>query len=247
MAKLMYRSTGWAGVMVALVSICPSGGCTPNVSSSFETLSVPDPELRAGRAALIIGWDREDRQGWVMNFVRVDGRTRSEWRRATQRPAVIYLDPGRRTLRLFVERRSRGRSQRPTDDRSLRYRLPPIELSLEEGEVHLCRLNVEGHDRQRPRARCTRLRSPSGREPREPRPAPADPRRRAKLLPNPFPPAAGPDDEAPIPDLLPSPYADPAQLGERMRRLEQRLDRVEETLEEVLEEVRARSSEPSPP
>jgi hypothetical protein len=239
-------------------------------------LGVPQPEPQPDRAALIIGWDQEERGGWSLSRVRIDDQVRDEWSPDTQEPAVLIVEPGSRNVRLFVERRASG----------LRLRMAPISLDLAEGEVHLCRLTASLS--ARPHADCTTLLRPppaQARAPQSPTASMDDPigaaeaavapgtppdepviegrvlddpfleevdepggdifsPSRLALLPNPFrsdgsnaPPSGVEDlgDDEVVPELVRSPYAPPAGADERLRRIEDRLERMERTLEEIRE------------
>ncbi len=89
--------------LTLLTMVCGLGslwaGCAVR-GSSFQTIGVPTPESRSGQSPVIIGWAREERDGWIVKRVRVDGETRDEWNDETQQPTIIYLEPGEHEFRV---------------------------------------------------------------------------------------------------------------------------------------------------
>lgn len=231
--------------------------CSSTTGSSFETLGVPDVSPPPSRAAIIVGWEEEQREGWVLSHVRVDGQSRSEWDRASQHPVVIYLEPGRRSVQILAEQRQSG--GRGSVVR--RYRSKAVEFQAEERESELCVVRVAGKRRRRPRISCTdHGRHPAARAHGNDRSShgkraviamPAS----SELVESPYP-SSGPPDQSdepnakqlmvtpysstqeptpePLPptraDLLNNPYVDQAPLTERIRLLEERLERIERAL-----------------
>lgn len=143
----------WRLTLIAL--LCgvgaPLTGCAVR-GSSFETLGVPTPELRPGRSPIIVGWAREQREGWRITRIRVDEASRGEWNEESQEPAVFYLEPGEHQLQMSAEQLSDPRDSSSRARR--RYRVRPIQLDLLEGEAQLCVIRLEGERRLRPRVRC---------------------------------------------------------------------------------------------
>lgn len=129
----------------------PLGGCAVR-GSSFETLGVPSPEHRPGRSPVIVGWAREDRAGWVIRRIRIDGTTRNEWNEDTQQPVIMYLEPGEHEFRFSAAQLSdpRDASSRPRR----RYRIRPFQVDVLEAEAQLCVIRVQGDERRRPRINC---------------------------------------------------------------------------------------------
>ena len=226
--------------LLCVPMIC--AGCAGRAPYSFQTLGVPEPSPRGNRAALVIGWRHDGNEGWSASRIRVDGRVRAEWRAETQQPAVIYLTPGTRTLRVYLVH----------SDEGTRLRLRPLQLDLESGETHLCELALDGRNRRRPRVRCAvrqRRARPDASAVRERAVARPRPRgRRSSLLPNPFhgrsvrgAGSAANDENGR--ELLSSPYPRPLAPSERLERIEERLDRLEELLQEILTTLEGREND----
>ncbi len=236
------------GVVLAMGAACARPG------SSFETLGVPRVSPTTNEAALVLGWQNEDREGWSINTVRINERSRETWDAASQRPVVFRLGPGRHVMRLDAlhETEQDGRTMRR------RFRSPPAEVILRAGAATICAIRIEGRRRRRPRLHCSPRTTPP---PPEPSPYRASPtaaidtshlshdadarshpshrRPRTNALPS-------PDSTA----LVPSPYVrsdSPAGL------LEQRLARIEQVLWRILSELETLvdaagdRDEPSPP
>lgn len=167
---------GRRGTVTLLAIVAMAAGCARETqATSFETLGVPEPAQVAGRTAVILGWAREDRADWAIDRVRINGRVRPEWDAATQRPAVFYLRPGPRVLRIYSRRGDAG-------DQLVRSR--PVQIDAVADAVVVCRARVEGAESPLPRLAC---------EPRDPGPVaatagPATPGPEAE--PGPTPPAA---------------------------------------------------------
>jgi hypothetical protein len=194
----------------------PFLGCAPR-GSSFETLGIPAPEGRAGRSAVILGWEEEQRAGWVVQRVRVDGRARDEWSAESQQPVVLYLAPGEHRLEINAAQMADGGGQDARPRR--RYRVRPMQLDLLEGEAQLCVLALGGDERRRPQLACEDYRSDGGEAEVEdevdeygddyaededlPDEAPAEPRAAAP------PPAAAAAPAAPPPAAAAAPAAPP--------------------------------------
>ncbi len=140
-----------AVITVILCTGAPLTGCAPR-GSSFETLGVPAPEDRSGQSPIIFGWAREQRSGWVIRRIRIDGRARNEWNEETQTPAVLYLSPGEHEVQLSAAQLSDPNDMNSRPRR--RYRVRPFQLDLLEGEAQLCVIRLEGEERPRPRAQC---------------------------------------------------------------------------------------------
>jgi hypothetical protein len=204
-------------------------GCAAAGSSSFETLGVPDAQPGPGRAALVLGWAVEQRAGWMIRAVEVDGRAADAWDARTQRPAVLDVPPGPRVLRLRAGILRDPR--RPDSGLARRVRLRAVEIDAREGEVLLCVVRVAGQRAPRPRVTCTgpsREGEASGR--RDAPPAGRGDRARAGGVAE-----AGTEEVAggtppgPLAPAQAQPGGD-AELLERLERLEQRLDRIEALL-----------------
>lgn len=237
--------------------------CTSTTGSSFQTLGVPDVSPPPSRAAIIVGWEEEQREGWSISRVRVDGRTRSEWDQASQHPAVIYLEPGQRSVQLMAEQRGSD----PGGSAVRRYRSKAVEFQLEERLSTLCVIRIRGQRRRRPRVSCADYgqstsnreqpladssrtkravvaRSASSELVESPYPAAgqldrADEPNVTKLVPTPYASVQETEPEPPNPeraDLLKNPYDDQARITERIRQLEERLERIEQVLTEQADE-----------
>jgi hypothetical protein len=127
-------------------------GCAGRQGSSFETLGIPEVEDRPGRSPIVVGWAHEERSGWVVRRVRVDGETMPQWNEETERPSVMYLTPGTRSLQLYTAQ-LRDPSDRSSRSRR-RYRTRPVDVELEEGFAQICVIRLEGERRRRPNVRC---------------------------------------------------------------------------------------------
>jgi hypothetical protein len=127
-------------------------GCMTGRGSSIETLGLPDVEDRPGRPALVVGWAYEDRSGWIVKNVRLDGESRPEWDERTERPVVMYLTAGTHTLQLSTAQ-LRDPSDRSSRSRR-RYQTRPVEIELEDGYSQICVVRLEGEERRRPVVRC---------------------------------------------------------------------------------------------
>jgi hypothetical protein len=216
-------------------------------ATSFDALGVPNARPSPGRATVVVGWDHEARGGWSVSAIRIEGRDRAEWDPTTQRPAVMVLEPGLRSLQVVAEQRATGQGGSVR-----RLRLAPVRIQLGEGDAATCRVRVEARDdgRLRPLVRCeisvttvapartTRelmaspyeIWSPEP-EPRAPAPAPAPP-----ASPTPIVAEASTQGS----DLLGSPYRGSRDaLTDRVRRLEDRLDRIERMLRDQARAQRA--------
>ena len=105
-------------------------------------------EPQRGKGAVIVGWEREERDGWKIRYIRVDGNSRNEWNIDSQEPAVIHMRPGEVSLGLMaVKAKSKGSGLR-------RYRSAPVTFKLEAGSTQLCVVRIRGKRRRRPRASC---------------------------------------------------------------------------------------------
>lgn len=138
-------------VMVSLA--LSSASCMPR-GSSFETLGVPPTPRVEGKAALVLGWAKEHREGWTIDRIKLDGRLRSEWDRETQMPAVIYISPGTRWIRLYTSKRLGGTATEA--HRQRRVKLRPLAVVLEEGDSRICSVHTSRAGRRRPQMRCQR-------------------------------------------------------------------------------------------
>jgi hypothetical protein len=182
--------------------------------TSFETLGIPEPEPIAGRAAVILGWAREDRAGWAIDRVRIDGRARPEWDAETQRPAVLYLRPGARVLKIYC---SRG------DADAQRVRPRPARIDAVADGVVVCSVRVEGDESRLPRLACEL-------PPQRPRP-PAPIATSA-----PWPEAPSREPQASALGAASAPAGD-ERILERLQAIEDRLTRLEELLRARLPEA----------
>ena len=244
--------------VLVLVSLA---ACSSVTGSSFETLGVPHVSPPPGKAALVIGWEQEEREGWTVARLKVDGRTLDEWNAATQRPAVVYLEPGERAVQLlaYQNKAPGGRVVR-------RYRSPTVEVVLGAAGRSICAVKVRGTRRRRPRLRCWSgegqerragvagegasatlakrgviqptqsgglIESPYPRSNTGPEAQESQP-----LVPTPYasatPPAPQPPPERP--DLTTSPYEDQSGVAERVRELEERLESLERSMQKLVDE-----------
>jgi hypothetical protein len=141
--------------LTVLALVCgvgaPMVGCAAR-GSSFETLGVPTPEPRAGRSPVILGWAREQREGWTIKRVQVDDTTRPEWNEATQAPAIMYLEPGEHTIKLGAAQLSDPRD--PNSHTRRRYKIRPFGVDLLEGEAQMCVIRLSDDERARPAVSC---------------------------------------------------------------------------------------------
>ena len=99
-----------------------------------------------------MGWAREQREGWTIKRVRVDGTTRAEWNEDSQEPSIFYLRPGEHEVRLSAAQLSDPGN--PSSRPRRRYKVRPLEIELLEGEAQLCVIRVAGEKRRRPRVSC---------------------------------------------------------------------------------------------
>lgn len=129
----------------------PMAGCAAR-GSSFETLGVPTPEPRKGRSPVILGWAREQREGWTIKRVQVDDTTRPEWNADTQAPAILYLEPGEHVFKLGAAQLSDPRD--PNSRTRRRYKIRPFEVDLLEGEAQMCVVRLSDDERARPTVSC---------------------------------------------------------------------------------------------
>jgi hypothetical protein len=245
-------------VVVAILAT-GAGACTGAASRgvSFETLGVPRATTTPGRSAIVVGWESEAREGWVISTVRIEGVDRAEWNAATQRPTVIAVEPGSHPLQVVAELHPAGGGN------IRRLRLAPVQVQVGEAEAMLCEVRVVTRDdgRQRPRVRCEVLASAAG----EPGDA------RDELLENPYrlwsddgagspqatparveaPPGAPPTAAQPAAtgaELLSSPYrGTPDDLADRVRLLELRLDRLERAIRDLARTQRADEADGAQP
>lgn len=142
-------------LVTLLALVATAAGCVHAPRpTSFETLGIPEPAHVEGRTAVILGWAREARAGWAIDRVRIDGRARPEWDPETQRPAVFYLRPGARVVKIYSRRGDAG-------DQLVRSR--PAQIDAVADGVVLCTVRVEGAESPLPRLAC---------QPRSPAPAP---------------------------------------------------------------------------
>jgi len=128
------------------------GGCVSTGGSSFATLGVPEAEPPPGRGVVIIGWQAEVRDGWSVRYVTVDGRRSAAWDRDSQRPAVLPVEPGERTLQIRAVQYEAEDGRASGRRRS--YRARPATIEVAAGEVHVCVVRLGGRRRIRPRLRC---------------------------------------------------------------------------------------------
>lgn len=132
----------------ALVALAAVAGCVRAPASSFETIGVPEPTPVEGRAAVILGWAREDREGWAIRSVLVDGRRVRGWEPETQVPVVMYVAPGRREIAVSVRPAGGGEG----GARPFRTRAEEVEVGA--GDVLLCVARIVGRGPRRPVLRC---------------------------------------------------------------------------------------------
>lgn len=232
--------------------------CTSTAGSSFQTLGVPDVSPPPSRAAVILGWEGEEREGWSIARVKVDGRARSEWDQDSQHPVVIYLEPGQRSVQLLAEQRRLERGGSVVK----RYRSKAVAFQIEERTSELCVIRIAGKNRRRPRISCSdygrsaATRALQNDESSFGKRAVAERPASSELVGSPYPSAEHDDradepnvkkllstpysaerETAPDPspsqvraDLLKNPYDNQDGITERIRLLEERLERIEQAL-----------------
>jgi len=140
------RAPGGASIVSVLAAIAMVVGCAvAPQATSFETLGVPEPAGVAGRTAVVLGWADEARAGWTVDRVKIDDRFRPEWDAETQRPAVFYLHPGPRALKIY--------SSRGGDDIQ-RVRSRPARFEAVADGVVVCTVRVRADESPLPRLSC---------------------------------------------------------------------------------------------
>lgn len=135
---------GYSGAPL-LIGLTLAVACAPR-GRSLETAGVPTAGRLDGQGAVVLGWAREQRDGWEVVELQVDrGRQQLE---ELGGPATLRLEPGRHELRLELSHRGEAR-----------YRLRPVRLVVAEEEVRLCVLQLVGEPR-RPALRCSHYLGP---------------------------------------------------------------------------------------
>lgn len=231
------------------------GGCATPTLVSFESRGLPEAARLPDRAAVIFGWANDDRVGWSIDHVRIDDRERPEWDQESQRPTVFYLRPGLRKLRIYSTQRRSGSS---VSERRVRSRL--LSISVAQGQVLLCPIQIRAEYPQRPTVSCrvseegieqaprrqSRAAPPSGSESSEVQSdAAVDPDRSA-VIAIPGLETAIPEPDVPVEGAGPPIEGDLGQeILQRLGSLEQRLERLESLLRGAILRNRPSSDEPN--